>query len=269
MKNLFSIILFLGGVYLFVFILLYFFQEKLIFYPEKLAKDFVFDFNQPFEEEYMEVGDNTNIHSLWFKAEAPRGVVFYLHGNAGSLEGWGSVAETFTDLNYDVFIPDFRGYGKSEGKIKSENQLYRDMQILYEHLNKVYPEHKIIVLGHSIGSGMAAKVASDNNPGLLILQAPFYSLADLIKNTPPFNIFPSFLLKYKFPTHLFLKKTKAPVVILHGRNDEIIYYGSSLKLQQEFKPSDSLVTLEGFGHNNFIDSAEYKDEIKMILENHQ
>lgn len=269
MKKVLALFSILIGLYLFIGILLYLFQEKMIFYPEKLPKDFVFDFNRPFEEHYVDMYDETTIHSLLFKTEKPRGVIFYLHGNAGSLEGWGSVAETFTDLNHDVFIPDYRGYGKSEGKIKNENQMYRDIQILYEKIKEDYRENKIIVLGHSIGSGMAAKVASDNNPKLVILQAPFYSMPDLLNNTPPFNIFPSFLLKYKFPVHLFLQKTSSPIVIFHGREDEIIYYGSSLKLQQEFKPLDSLISLEGLGHNDFIDSPQYRNTIKAILEIHE
>lgn len=266
MKTIITILSVIVGLYLLICLFLYFFQEKLIFFPETLAKDFVFEFHQSFEEHFVEMDDNKRLHSLLFKIEDSRGVVFFLHGNAGSLQGWGSVAETFINLEYDVFIPDFRGYGKSEGTIKSEEQIHRDVQRLYNYLKKDYPETKIVVLGHSIGSGMAAKVASVNNPKLLILQAPFYSLPDLVKNTPPFTIFPAVLIKYKFKTEKYLKTTNAPVVLLHGREDEIIYYGSSLKLEQEFKPGDSLITLEGFGHNDFLNSGRYKAEIKRILE---
>lgn len=268
MKTLLTLLSVLLGIYLVICILLYFFQEKMIFFPQTLAKDFTFRNYKDFEERYVEMEDGTMLHSLLFTTEDAKGVVFYLHGNAGSLEGWGSVAETFTDRNYDVFIPDFRGYGKSGGSISSETQLHKDNQILYDHLRDEYPENEIIVLGHSIGSGMAAKVASENNPKLLILQAPFYSIPDLVKNTPPLNIFPSFLIKYKFRTGKFLKETHVPVVILHGDNDEIIYYGSSLKLQQEFKPADTLITLNGYGHNNFLTTQNYRNEIRRILEDH-
>lgn len=265
MKTLLSIFLVLLGIYLFVCLLLYFFQEKMIFFPQTLAKDFTFRNYKNFEERYVEMEDGVMLHSLLFTAEDAEGVVFYLHGNAGSLEGWGSVAETFTDFNYDVFIPDYRGYGKSEGSISSEAEIYRDNQKLYDRLKREYPENKIIVLGHSIGSGMAAKLAIENNPKLLILQAPYYSLPDLVKNTPPLNIFPSFLIKYKFRTGKFLKEVNAPVVILHGDKDEIIYYGSSLKLQQEFKPIDTLITVGGYGHNDFLTSERYSREVRNIL----
>ncbi len=253
------------GFYILICLLVYVFQEKMIFLPESLDRDFKFNFKENFEEQFIEMGDGKKLHALLFKAENPQGVIFYLHGNAGCLESWGSVAETFTILDYDLFIPDYRGYGKSEGNIKGEEQLHQDIQILYEHLKSDYSENKIIVIGHSIGSGMAAKVAAANNPKLLILQAPMYSLPDLVKNTPPMNIFPRFLIRYKFRTGDYVRKAEMPVAVLHGDEDQVIYYGSSLKLQQEFKSQDTLITLEGYGHNNFLGIERYRREIEEVL----
>lgn len=265
MKTLLIILAVLAGFYLLFLVLVYFFQEKMIFLPQTLEKDYPFQFDEPFEERYIEMKDGKILHALLFTAESSKGVVFFLHGNAGSLAGWGSVAETFTSLDFDVFIPDFRGYGKSEGKISSESQIHRDMQTLYEHLEKEYPEDKIIVLGHSIGSGMAAELAVNNDPRLLILQAPYYSLPDLAENTPPLNIFPDFLFKYKFETGKKLSEVDVPVVVIHGDEDEVIYYGSSLKLQKKFKPTDTLITLHGYGHNDFLTSENYRNKIREIL----
>src|SRR5690606_14997371 len=128
-----------------------------------------------------------------------------------------------------------------------------------------YPEDQIIILGHSIGSGMAAKLAAANDPKLLILQAPPYSLPDLSKKLFPLNLFPAFLIRYKLKTGKHLQQVKAPVVIMHGDEDEIVYYGSSLKLKQHFKPEDTLITLKGLGHNNFLDTTRYRNEIEKVL----
>ncbi len=266
MKSLLSFISFVLGIYLLICLLLYFFQEKMIFFPQTLAKEFAFRFDGDYEERYIEMEDGTELHSLLFKADKPEGVVFYLHGNAGSLQGWGSVGRTFTNLSYDVFIPDYRGYGKSEGTISSEAQLHGDIQNLYDHLKQDYSQERIIVLGHSIGSGMAAKLAAANDPKLLILQAPPYSLPDLVQNTFPLQLFPSFLLRYKLRTGKYMQQVDSPVVVLHGDEDEVVYYGSSLKLQQHFKPEDSMITLEGLGHNNFLDTQQYREEIRRILQ---
>lgn len=265
MKNFMVLLAVLFAGYLLIMALAYFFQERLIFLPQKLDKDHNFRFNQEFEERFIEMKDGKMLHGLLFTTEDPKGIILYLHGNAGSLDGWGGVASTFTNLGYDIFVLDFRGYGKSEGSITGESQLHEDMLRVYDYLKSEYSEEEMIILGHSVGSGMAAKLAADNSPKLLILQAPFYSLNDLVKNTPPLNIFPSFLLKYKFQVGEYLKEAKMPVVVLHGDEDEVIYYGSSLKLQQEFKPGDTLITLHGFGHNNFIDSPRYKVEMEKVL----
>lgn len=241
------------------------FQEKLIFAPEKLDKDYQFSFNQTFDEVNINTTDGISLNGLLFKADSSKGLIFYLHGNAGSLSSWGNVAEVYTDLNYDVFILDYRGFGKSEGSINNQEQLYQDIQTVFDEMKKDYDEENIIVLGYSIGSGPSAHLASTNNPRLLILQAPYYNLTDLTKRHYP--IAPTFLLKYKFATNEYLKDCNMPVVILHGDQDEVIDYESSLKLKELFKPQDTLITLNGLGHNGITDNEVYKTEIAKILMN--
>lgn len=250
--------------YIIICIVLFFFQEKLIFFPGKLPKDYSFKFNQKFEEINIRTKDNIRLNCILFKADSSKDVIFYLHGNAGALDTWGDVAKTYMDLHFDVFMIDYRGYGKSEGSIKGQAQLFEDIQATYDEVKTRYAEGKIIVLGYSVGTGLAAKVASANNPRLLILQAPYYSLTDIMRHTYP--IIPTFILKYKFETYDYLKQCKMPVVIFHGDRDEVIYYGSSLKLQKEFKKEDKLITLAGQGHNGITENADYKMEIQKILE---
>ena len=207
--------------------------------------------------------EGTLLNSLLFKSDSIKGLVFYLHGNAGSLNNWADVAKRYTDLHYDLFILDYPGYGKSNGFIKSEAQLFTDIQAAYAEMKKKYKEERIVVLGYSIGTGLAAKVASTNHPRLLILQAPYYSLTDMMRNTYP--IIPTFLLKYKFKTNENLKNCRMPVVIFHGDKDEVIYYGSSLKLKEEMKTGDTMITLLGQGHNGMTDNPEYIAALKIFL----
>jgi pimeloyl-ACP methyl ester carboxylesterase len=262
-KMILKTIIIIAGLYLLVCALLYFFQENLIFFPQKLAKDYRFNFDQPFEELNIPVKDKSLLHGLLFKADSSKGLIFYLHGNGGALDTWGEVARAYTGLNYDVFLLDYRGYGKSEGVISGQKQLFEDIQTVYDSLKTRYPENKIIVLGYSIGTGPASKLASVNSPKLLILQAPYYSLSDMMRHAYP--IIPTFILKYKFATNNYLKDCKMPVVIFHGNQDEVIYYGSSLKLQSIFKQQDTLITLKGQGHNGITDNPDYKIELQKIL----
>lgn len=137
------------------------------------------------------------------------------------------------------------------------------MQAAYNELTKKYAEEKIIVLGYSIGTGPAAKLASANHPKMLILQAPYFSLTDMMRHTYP--IVPTFILKYKFETNEYLKLCDLPLVIFHGNKDEVIYYGSSLKLQEQFIKGDTLITLDGQGHNGMTETEAYKKELRKIL----
>lgn len=237
----------------------------MIFFPQKLSKEHVFKFDQAFEEIFVPAPDGVNLHGLLFRAAAPapKGLVFYLHGNAGSADTWGWMARTYTDLGYDLFILDYRGYGKSEGTISSENQLYADVLAAYSLLKARYAEDQMVVAGYSIGTGPAAMVASENRPKLLLLQAPYYSLGNLMQRLYP--IVPAFLLKYKFETFRFVSKTAAPIVIFHGKQDEIIYPGSSEKLKAHLKPTDRLILLDGQGHNGMNENLAYQRELARIL----
>lgn len=263
-KTILKILKILIIIYISVCGILYFIQEKLIFFPEKLEKEYKFGFNQNFEELNFKTDDNVLLNGILFKADTSKGLIFYLHGNAGSLKSWGEIAKAYTDLNYDLFILDYRGYGKSGGTISSENQLYKDIQTVYDNLKTKYDENKIIVLGYSIGTGPAAKLAASNHPKLLILQAPYYSLTDLMKHDYP--IIPAFILKYKFETNKYIRDCKMPIVIFHGNDDEVIYYKSSVKLKKLIKANDTLITLTGQGHNGMSNNPDYIIDIKKILQ---
>ena len=190
--------------------------------------------------------------------------MFYLHGNGGALNTWGDIAGIYTSLNYDIFILDYRGYGKSEGSIYSEEQFYKDVQSAYDVMKKHYAENKIVVVGYSIGTGPAAMLAATNHPKQLILQAPYYNLTDLGEHMYP-SITPKFLLKYKFTTNKYVQNTKTPVAIFHGDSDQLIYYGSALKLKEHFKQGDTLFTLHLQGHGQMNQNEEYQKELKALL----
>jgi pimeloyl-ACP methyl ester carboxylesterase len=168
MKRIFlKLFAFLIVMYVAICTMLFFLQEKLIFHPQKLSSGYTFSFDQKFTELNIVTSNKKLLNAILFEADSSKGLIFYLHGNSGALDTWGGVAKTYTDFNYDVFIPDYPGYGKSEGYINSQQELLRDIQIAYDEMKKRYKENKIIVLGYSLGTGLAAEIASTNNPELL------------------------------------------------------------------------------------------------------
>ena len=242
---------------------LFYFLQEIFFFPQKLDKNYHFSFNQKFDEINVTTSDGIILNGLLFKADSSKGLIFYLHGNAGSLEYWGLVAKTYNDLKYDVFIIDYRGFGKSEGSIKSQKQFFKDIQSAYNEMLKLYNEDNIIIIGYSIGTGPATKIASTNNPKLLILQAPFYNMKEMMKRYYP--IIPTFILKYELETNNYIEDCEMPVVIFHGDQDEVINHGSSIKLKEHFKKQDTLITLPGQRHNGMTYNQDYIIELQRIL----
>ena len=258
-----KIIYFFVGLYILVCILLYFFQTRLIFFPEKLSQDQVLHFEGDFEERYFQVDENKTIHALHFYNKNPKGVILYFHGNAGSLKDWGHVAPDFVKLGYDVLISDFRGYGKSTGEI-SEQGFYDDAQMLYDFLLTKYQSDKIIIYGRSLGTGVAVDLASKNNSQQLILETPFMNFADLAQSK--FKIFPvKLLLQYHFESDKKIRKVDCPIHIFHGTQDELIPYQHALELASLLNKETALTTIPNGNHNNLPTHSIYWDKLKLLL----
>lgn len=252
-------------LYLLLIIGFYVFQEKVIFQSKKLDKNYAFDFTKKFKEVNLKARDNAIINALHFDVENPKGVLLYFHGNKGSLKRWGDIVSPYTNYNYDVFIIDYRGYGKSNGK-RSEKMMYDDAQVAYEHLKKSFSEDRIVVYGRSLGATFAAFVASQNNPKQLVLEAPFYSLISIVRSK--FLLLPyDMLLKYKFKSSDLIPKVTSPTVIFHGNKDSIIPIESGKEL---YEASDIEITefimIKKGTHHNLTTFNEYKEKIKTILD---
>lgn len=255
---------FVGGIYLLYIGYVYCNQGEMIFIANKLPNDYKFQFNQDFEELNITSFDSIKLNGLLFKTPDPKGLIFYLHGNAGSLDTWGAIAKNYTDLGYDIFILDYRGFGKSEGRVEDQNQVYQDLTFVYKKLTTVYDRNKVVIMGYSIGTGLATYLASVEKPKKLILQAPYYNFIEFSSGRVPFV--PDFLKKFKFETNEYIVKIKSPIYIFHGNRDQIIPSDNSIRLQKLLKPTDKVFILNDQDHLNMNENLDFKEELKLILE---
>jgi uncharacterized protein len=213
-------------------------QEKLIFKPEKLKQHFQFKYDVPFEELFFDIEEGVCINGLHFY-------------------------RPFYRYNYDVVLVDYRGFGKSTGK-RSEKEMLADMQFVYSKLAAQYPEHHILVYGRSMGSGFATKVASDNNPRYLILDAPYYSFRKVAERFTPF-LPHRWILRYHLRTDKWIRKVNCHTYIIHGSKDWLIPIKHSRKLQALNPQKITLIEIAGGGHNNLPKFNEYHNFIRDIL----
>lgn len=235
-------------------------QEQIIFNPHFLDEDHTFRTGEEIE---IEVDESIYLNALWMKEPNAKGLIIYLHGNKGNLRRCIRQAQSLSDDAHDILMPDYRGFGKSDGYNYSEEQLLSDAQKVYDWAKQKYKESQIIVVGYSLGTGVASYLAANNQPTHLALIAPYYSFLDLKDSRFPF--IPDFLLKYPLKNHQFLESVKCPITLFHGTNDEIIPFDSSERLQAINPDQIQLVKMKGESHRGSIFNRSIRQQAKNWL----
>ena len=252
-------------IYCSVGIALYHLQEKLLFHPKALPKDFPFKFDIRFKEVNIPMNETDTLNLIQFfpSDSVPKGVVIYFHGNKGNVTRFAQYAPNFTKHGYEVWMPDYPTYGKTTGKLTEEN-IYNQATEVYKLAHSKFSADSIIVYGKSLGSGVASHIAANHDCVRLILETPFYSIPDLFSHYAP--IYPvNRMSHFKFPVGENLKEVKAPVTIFHGTDDGVIPYDAASKLKMVLKPGDEFISIENGTHNNLNDSPLFHSKLDSLL----
>ncbi len=239
-------------------------QDYFIFRFSPLPADYVFTPDHPIEEIVLPRQDGT-LHGFFFPKENAKGVVLFFHGNRGNVERWSEVADRFLKRGYSVFIPDYRGYGKSTGK-RSEKIFFDDAVACFALLRERFPHDRIIVYGRSIGSAAASYVAANADCQGLILETPFFSMKDLFYTYYPF-LPRMFYFKYAFENHAFVDQAKCKVSIIAGDDDGVVPLRCAIKLRAHLKADDKMVVVKDGSHNDLSTFPEYGQFLDDALAN--
>ena len=248
-------------IYIFVLSYFYFYQELLIFAPDTLNSKHKFKIKDV--EEVKIPVEQAEISALHYKRPNPKGLVFFLHGNAGNLDTWLTDTSFYEKINYDLLMIDYRGYGKSTGEIKSEEQLLSDVKACWEFVAQKYKGKKIIVYGRSLGTALAAYISELVLPDLTILVAPFYSLDALRKMYYPWV--PAFVMRYHLNTSKYLRNVNNQVVLIHGDRDELIPLEQSELLLKENSKA-TLKVIKEASHNEIHLFSEFYEYLQELAE---
>lgn len=246
-------------------IALYYLQDFFLFHPQKLEYNHTFKFNVPFEEIKIPFNSTDTISLVKFfpATNNRKGVVIYFHGNRENIERYAKYAGIFTSHGYEVWMPDYPGFGKSTGE-RNEKKLYQlGLQVQKMAASK-YGTDSIIIYGKSLGTGIAAYTASVTQCRSVILETPYYSIPSLFSSYA--FIYPTSQMSiYKIPTYKFLKDVKASITIFHGSDDEAIPYRNALKLINSLKPADKFIQIKNGEHNNLIEFSKFMNSLDSIL----
>ena len=250
-------------IYVAICAVAYFQQEKLIFHPEKLTHDFTFAFAEKYEEFDLKTKDGNTLNALLFEREENKKMVAYYHGNAGTLEHWGAIATIYLDAGFNLLIYDYRGFGKSTGKITNEKDFLEDAHLFYDFAKTNYPETDITIVGYSMGSGLASSVTAHNQPERLILKTPYFNFTKLVSDKMPWLPY-HLILKYKLTTAKYLEQVTAPIHIFHGDVDKVISVEHSRELIDKF-PEIDYTEIKGQHHQAMNHNEEYQDFLMGLL----
>jgi uncharacterized protein len=267
-KVLFVLFIIACAIYLLLCLVLYVWQDKILFLPEPLPSDYQYVFRSRWlgssEEFALPTHDHQKINLVWLKPKStPKGVILYCHGNAGNIQRWASIVDDLLQYDYEVMLWDYRTYGKSTGKLTEDN-LLKDAQLVYDFAKKHFSEDKILLYGRSLGTGIATYLSAVNSPQLLILETPYYNLKDVAGTHFPY--FPyALLLKYELKTNEWINEVRCPIYIFHGTYDRTVPYRSGLKLKEYLKPQDQFITIEAGDHNDLNTFHIYEEKIREIL----
>ncbi len=238
---------------------LWFKQESLLFAPTVLAADYPLATAADVHELSIAV-PGARLSALHLRLPQPKGVVFFLHGNAGSLASWFVNTDYYRRANFDLFMVDYRGYGKSSGRIESEAQLRADVRAAWAVVAPQYAGRKIVVYGRSLGSGLAAglsaELADNAPPDLTVLVSAYTSMAAVAGEH--YGWIPQAVLRYPLRTDQIVGRIRSPLLLIHGVQDELIPPAHSGTLQG-LTPHAALLRIAGAAHNDLQNFDTYLD----------
>ena len=219
-------------VYFVIILFVYFYQRNLLYNPsENNYLNDKISFN--YKEIFIETNKNIKLKS-WFIEKDLKNfkTILFFHGNTGNLFNRVYKLNELNKLNLNILIISWRGFSGNKGK-PTEKNLYHDAEKAVKWLNTQGLNNKDIVLyGESLGTGVATELASKNNFGGIILESPFTSMVDTAKIYYPY-LPVNLLLKDRFNSKNKIKDIKTPILIMHGKKDNVVPQKMGLELYEK------------------------------------
>jgi fermentation-respiration switch protein FrsA (DUF1100 family) len=242
---------------------MFFQQPRITFYPFSPLEATPAQWGLPYEDVQLMTADNVRLHGWYLPHPAASDTLLFLHGNGGNISHRRESLAIFHRLGLNVLIIDYRGYGQSEGS-PGEQGLYLDALAAWDYLTRQRgtSADQIIIFGRSLGGAVATELATQVSPAALILESTFSSARDMAREFFP-RLSYLVLLRYRFDSEAKIAKVKAPLLMLHSAQDEIIPYPLGRKLYAAATQPKCFVELRG-GHNGGFLQSQPDYEIGLM-----
>lgn len=234
-----------------------FFLPLLVFYPAKKITSTPTVVGLPFEEVSLTTGDGVAINGWFVPAANPRGTLLFFHGNAGNLSNRIDSIAIFHSLRLSVFIIDYRGYGKSEGKPTIPG-VGLDARAAWKWLTeeKKIPAERIVVFGRSLGGAVAMELMREAVPRALILESTFSSLPEMVR-IDFLSPVARFLIGDVWNSARAARALTVPTLCIHSPDDEIVPYKLGKRLYEAVGSDDkSFFEIRGDHNEGFLTSYD-------------
>lgn len=253
-----------------VLLLLRIFENRLIFFPDipgRLSGEW-HPSGLPVEDVWLKTSDAVKLHAWWIPGEGAEFTFLAFHGNAANIANRADVYEFLRGVPANVLAVEYRGYGKSEGRV-SEEGLYLDAQAGYGWLvkDKGIAPRRIIAYGQSLGTAVATDVASRHLVGGVVLEAPFASGKAVARRVYPFFPGLGYIVKSKFETGRKLADVNAPVLVVHCANDPVLSIALGEEVFQAAREPRFFLRIDGYCHEeaSLVAPAEYRLKLREFL----
>lgn len=258
LKSIFNILLF---TYLGLCIYLYLFQDSMIFKAQKATKVELLPYIKDVKEISFKVEENITLygkHKTTTNTKKP--MLLYFGGNSSDITSFFNHTTKLKD--YEIISFNYRGYINSQGS-PSQDKFFEDAVKIYDKYTK---NKEVIVIGKSLGTGMASFLASKRELKGLVLLTPYDSISSMAKKKYP--IFPiDLLLKHKFESTKYLKTVNTGTILFEVEGDEVIKKYHFEKLKKEVKNLKSHIVFTNTRHGNILSHKDFQEKLKESLKN--
>jgi len=251
-------------------VFMYLQQSQMIFYPMRDMRQTPADWGLEYEDVTFQTSDGVLLNGWYIPHHSSKQVLLFFHGNAGNISHRRDSVEIFHRLGLNIFIVDYRGYGKSQGK-PGEQGLYLDAGAAWHYLSKErgYSADNILIFGRSLGGAVAADLATRVPARGLLLESTFSSAKDFARSVFPL-LSHLLLMRYDFNSAMKVSKVDYPVLVLHSPDDEIMPFLLGKKVYQSANQPKRFVEMKGDHNYGFVLSqpgyeraiGEWLDEIE-------